>query len=225
MPRFHNDLLKLSPVWLLVALLAFLLGLPLSAQTLYDNGPVNGHTDAWLISLGYAVSDSFTISGVGGSATITGFSFYAWMYPGDTLASVELSITSVPFGGMTYFQGVVSNFTASNCFSNQGGWNVCQDTASFDGPELRNGAYWLTLQNATAQNGDVAFWDENSGIGCQSPGCPSSATDNNYPGSIPGETFSVLGTVSGSGSVPEPNSLLLFTGGVFALALLRRKLC
>jgi len=212
------------PLWVLASL-ALLLGLPSSAQTLYDNGPVNGHTDAWLISLGYAVSDSFTISSTGGAATVTGFSFEAWMYPGDTLASVELSITSEPFGGTTYFQGVVADFTASNCFFNQGNWDVCEETASFNGPDLRNGAYWLTLQNATAQNGDVAFWDENSGVGCQSPGCPSSATDNNYPGSIPGETFSILGTASGSSTVPEPSSLLLFAGGVVAsVAVLQRKL-
>ena len=190
-------------------------------QVLYENGPANGHTDAWLISLdGYAVSDSFVVTA---PASVTGFSFALWMYPGDTLASVELSITSQAFGGTTFFQGMIGNFTESNCFANQFGFDVCQETASFNGPALQNGSYWVNVQNAMAQNGDVAWWDENSGIGCQSPGCPSTAKDLDLPGTIPSESFTVMGTTSGTGTTPEPSSLLLFTCGALGIAGLRRK--
>ena len=30
--------------------------IPASAQVLYDNGPLNGSTDAWTINFGYVVS-------------------------------------------------------------------------------------------------------------------------------------------------------------------------
>ena len=35
---------------------------PATADTLYDNGPYNGTTDAWAINFGQSVSDSFTLS-------------------------------------------------------------------------------------------------------------------------------------------------------------------
>ena len=35
--------------------------IPASAQTLYDNGPVNGGVNAWTINFGYVVSDTFTL--------------------------------------------------------------------------------------------------------------------------------------------------------------------
>lgn len=49
-------------------------------QTLYDNGPLNGATDAWAINFGYVVSDTFTVSS---NASMTGFSFGVWEFPGD----------------------------------------------------------------------------------------------------------------------------------------------
>ncbi len=34
---------------------------PAMADTLYNNGPYNGTTDAWTINFGFSVSDSFTV--------------------------------------------------------------------------------------------------------------------------------------------------------------------
>jgi PEP-CTERM motif len=202
----------------LIALFAFvllLIGLPASAQILYENGPINGETDAWTINEGFVVSDTFTIST--GNSTINGLSFGAWLFAGDTLESVEVSLTSEPFGGTTYFDQQV-NLTASNCFVNNFGFNVCTETGSFDGPTLGNGTYWLNLLNGVVDNGDPVYWDENSGIGCHSEGCPSQACEPGCIGSIPSEAFSILGTSSGTGSVPEPTSLALFVGGFAAVA-------
>lgn len=198
---------------------------PAAAQTVYENGPINGNTDAWTFNFGFTPTDSFTISG--GSTTITGLSFGVWLYEGDTLTSAEVSMTSEPFGGTTYFDQVV-NFTASGCAINSFGYNVCDETGTFKGPTLNNGTYWLTLQNGVVPSGDPVYWDENSGIGCHSPGCPSEATES-ATGSIPSEAFSLLGTTSSSttttGSVPEPGSLFLFASGFVGLAgMLRRKL-
>ena len=63
---------------------------------IYENGPVNGTTDAWTINFGYIVSDSFVPSNGG---QVSGFDFGVWELPGDKLSSLQWSITSAPNGG------------------------------------------------------------------------------------------------------------------------------
>ncbi len=52
---------------------------PLDSWT-YEDGPINGTTDAWTINFGYVVSDTFTVPS--NSTAVTGFDFGAWEYPG-----------------------------------------------------------------------------------------------------------------------------------------------
>jgi len=212
-----------SRLALLFVAISFPLVLPASAQILYEDGPINGTTDAWTINFGFVVSDTFTIST--GTSNLTGMSFGAWLFPGDILESVQVFVTSEEFGGTNYFNQIV-NFTASGCSANQYGFNVCTETGAFtNGPTLANGTYWLNLGNAVVNDGDPVYWDENSGIGCHSPGCPSQPSQNDT-GTIAPESFSILGTpTSGQGSVPEPGSLVLFASGTLGVAgLLRRRL-
>jgi len=197
-----------------------LVALPAMADTVYDNGPINGTTDAWTINFGFVVSDSFSISG--GGATVNGLAFGAWLFPGDVLQSAEVSITDAEFGGNTFFDGVV-NFTQSGCVGNQYGYNVCTETGSFSDTNLADGTYWLNLQNASVNTGDPIYWDENSG--------PSQASENSV-GTIPSEAFTLTGTggttsttTTTGGTVPEPSSIMLFGSGILGLAgVLRRKL-
>jgi hypothetical protein len=200
--------------------LALLVALPAGAQVLYENGPINGQTDAWTINLGFSVNDSFTIST--GNSAITGLSFGAWLFAGDTLQSADVVLTSEPAGGTVYFNQQV-NFTQSGCFVNSYGFDVCTETASFNGPTLGNGTYWLSLQNAVSEQGNPVYWDENQGVGCHSAGCPSQACESDCLGSIPSEAFSILGTSSGTGSVPEPGSLILFASAALGVGILRRE--
>ena len=160
---------------------------------LYSNGPINGTTDAWVINFGFIVSNSFPQAS--GSGSITSLSFGAWLFPGDVLQSVEVSITDAEFGGNTYFDGVV-NFTQSDCLGNQYGFNVCTETGSFTVDNLPQGTFWLNLQNASVNTGDPVYWDENSG--------PSLASQNSV-GTIPSEAFSLTGTNDGdpNGCMPE----------------------
>src|SRR5271157_2240048 len=81
--------------------------------------------------------------------------------------------------------------------------------------------YWLNLENAAVPSGDSVSWDENSGAGCSSPGCPSFASDSSV-GTIPSESFTISG--SGGGSTPEPSSIMLLGSGIIGLGgVLRRR--
>ena len=98
---------------------------PLDSNDMYDNGPTNGTVDAWTINFGSVVSDSFPVPQ---QNSANGMNFVAWLFPGDLLQSVEISITSSEFGGTTYFDGVV-NLTQSNCTTNQLGFSLCTEAA------------------------------------------------------------------------------------------------
>jgi len=194
-----------------LSLLALCLtALPAMAQTVYSNGPINGTTDAWAINFGIVVSDTFNV-GSGGS-TVGGLSFGAWTFPGDILENAEVLINS---GGTVYVNQIVS-FTQSGCSGNQYGFDVCTETGSFSPVNLAAGTYWLTLHDAVVNDGDPIYWDENSG--------PSSAQQN-MVGTIPSEAFTVLGSSTTSGTVPEPSNIMLFGSGILGLAgVLRRNL-
>ena len=203
----------------LLALGLTVAALPAAAQTVYSNGPINGNVDAWTINFGFIVSDTFNVANSG--TTITGANFGIYLFPGDTLTSAELSITSGEHGGTSYFDQTV-NFTTVSCQTNQFGYVVCNENTAFNGPTLNSGTYWLNLQNATTTYGGPAWWDENSG--------PSSASENSV-GTIPSEAFTVLGTSSSTstststtttGTVPEPGSVVLFGSGILGLAGLVR---
>jgi uncharacterized repeat protein (TIGR03803 family) len=158
----------------------------------YDNGPAIGNIDGWTINFGFVVSDSFNVSYT--NTTVTGMSFAAWLFSGDTLTSVEVSITSGENGGTSYFDQIV-NFTQGTCTFNQFGYTVCTEWTNLNGPTLDAGTYWVNLQNASVPSGDPVYWDENSGVGCGGAGCPSSASESEV-GTIPSEAFTILGTAS-----------------------------
>jgi hypothetical protein len=206
--------LKLRFASLAIVLLA-LVAIPALAQNdIYDNGPTNGTTDGWTINFGFAVSDSFSI---GPNTSVNGMNFAAWVEPGDTLQSAEVSITSSEFGGTTFFDQTVS-FTQSGCVSNQYGFNVCTESATWSDLALNAGTYWLNLSNASTAAGDPLYWDENSG--------PSSASENSI-GTVPSESFTLLGHngTAPPPTTPEPSSILLLGSGLLGVAgVLRRKL-
>ena len=134
----------------LLALCLTLAALPAAAQTVYSNGPINGNVDAWTVNFGFIVSDTFNVAN--SDTTITGANFGIRLFPGDTLNSAELSVTSRENGGTSYFDQTV-NFTAVKLQANEYGYNVCNESTIFNGPTLNSGTYWLNLQNASMPTG------------------------------------------------------------------------
>ena len=185
-------------------------GLPLDTVVAYDNGPVNGQVDAWEINFGFTVSDTIQVN-----AAVTGIQFWAWLEPGDTATSVEVQIGGNGFFSNNLFDGVVT-LTQSNCFTNGFGFDVCLLSGNFTGPNL-SGNDWITLANANTAEGNQVYWDENSGVGCQSPGCPSLAQENTL-GTLPSEAFTLTGGASSTSGVDCSHDERLqvihdFTGG------------
>src|SRR5271157_217042 len=153
-------------------------------QVTYENGPANGTTDAWTINFGYVVSDTLHSS----SGNVSGFDLWVWEFPGDLMTSVDWSITSAPNGGTVYGSGTAS-VTDTFISTNQYGYNI--DKISASGLNVNaGGTVWLNLQNAVVPSGDPIYWDENSGVGCHSQGCPSQA-DESGVGTIPSEAFDI----------------------------------
>jgi PEP-CTERM motif len=222
----EGSILKMRIAALTLLCLA-LAAMPAWAQWSYNNGPINGTTDAWTINFGYIVSDSY----VAGGNNVTDFQVGVWEYPGDSMSSLDWSITLDENGGTVFGSGTATlgggaggKLTDTFMSTNQYGYNI--DLISVTGlnvPELNGITYWLNRQNAAVPSGDPVYWDENSGKGCGSSGCPSSASESAL-GTIPGEAFTINGG-GGSGTTPEPSSIMLFGSGILGLAgVLRRKL-
>jgi hypothetical protein len=206
----------------LTILCLVLAAIPAQAQNgwSYDNGPINGTTDAWTINFGYVVSDTF-VAGSGFNSAVTGFAFGFWEFPGDVMSSVDWSITSAENGGTVYGSGTASGGFLSDKFisSNQYGYNI--DLITVTGLDVSTSSgttYWLNLQNATVPSGDPVYWDENSGGGCRSSGCPSSASESAV-GTIASEAF----TVTGGQQFPEPSIILMFGSSACLVGILRRR--
>jgi hypothetical protein len=199
------------------------------ARATYENGPINGTSDAWTINFGYVVSDTFAST----LDSVSGFKFGVWEFPGDVLSSVDWSITSGENGGTVYGSGTASGSSVADQFIsiNQYGYNIDLITVMGLSAPLNGGTkYWLNLQNAVVPSGNPVYWDENSGVGCHSNGCPSQASESAV-GTIPSEAFTVGGCsgcvcdASGSSCTPEPGSMTLLGSGILALVgVLRCKL-
>jgi len=217
----------------IVSLTLLCLGLVVPAVgqfDLYDNGPVNGNTDAWTINFGFIVSDSFFNNS--SSNTFDGFQFWAWLFPGDSITSVDLEIGTAPGDFSLLPDTTIALIQVGSCLSNNFGFNVCEYEGTFSFTTLPSGGpLWVSIQNAVVPSGDPTYWDENSGVGCSGAGCPSMAYANTV-GTIPSEAFTLDAPPCGNNSsidcgppVPEPSSVLLFGSGVLGIAcVLRRRL-
>jgi hypothetical protein len=124
--------------------------------------------------------------------------------------------------GILPFTGTANTYNSTynhDLGTNQYGYELYRTTAIIN-PDYVPSPGYMTLSNACTTSGcstTPIYWDENSGVGCHSRGCPSTAFES-VVGSIPSEAFFL-------GNSPEPSSILLFGSGILGLAgILSRKL-
>lgn len=181
---------------------------------LYDNGPINGTIDAWTLDFGYAVANTYTISGPANSAQIG-----LWAFPGDSLSQIDWAFGSAP--GLADYSSGTSSVTYTFLGTNAFGYDIGVGNFSVSAPA---GSGWFTIQNAVVPSGDPIYWDENDG--------PSNAWESTYGydpclqvgvGSYPcSESFQLYGP---SSATPEGGTFLLMGTGLVGLAgVVRRKL-
>ena len=101
------------------------------------------------------------------------------------------------------------NFTqSSSCTADQYGYNVCVESSTLNGPTLNQGTYWVSLQNASVPGGDPVYWDENSG---------QSLAEQNDVGSIPSESFTILGETTTTTTTSIQNQCVPEQDGNFTI--------
>jgi PEP-CTERM motif len=216
--------LKIALLSLLTVCCLMLAVAPAMADTLYSNGAYNGTNDAWTINFGFAVSDSFSLSGCAAQGcSVESLHIVYWDASStDLLTTVDMQLGATSFSGtVNTLRGATNQFISTN----QYGYFLYSAWFTFANLGAPNGTSYVTLSNACSTSGcsvsNPIYWDENSG---------GSTAYENTIGSIPSEAFTLDGnhgstTTTTSGTTPEPSSIMLFGSGILGLAgVLRRKL-
>ena len=159
------------------------------AQVLYSNGTDPG-TYSWQINFGYAVTDSFVLSG---TSHVDQVVLSVWDV--DDLNNPMTSswkITTEPFGGQVVASGTSFLGLVQPCVQNRR--LFCQWEMSINiNATLPGGTYWLQVDNMQTKFGSDAFWGQSSGPSHAYLSAGPNAASNAVR-AIPSESFQVLGT-------------------------------
>jgi hypothetical protein len=162
---------------------------------------LNGQTDAWTINYGFTVTDSFKLP-FDSASSVSQVTFYAWVFPGDTLDSVDYSFDSTdgePQVSVQTAQGAA--LSQSLLGTNDDGFDVLKVT--FYPPDLGGwspdpGSYSITLENVVSVQGNPVFWDQGPD-GFDYPRPTDEGASENEIGFIYPQSFFLAGTtVTGS---------------------------
>jgi len=166
-------------------------------QVLYNNGPDPGTIGAWPINFGQSTADSFTLQG---DSVISAVQLSIWTVDDrNPPQSAKWKITTEAFGGEVLASGEsvlgLVSFTDGRLYTV---WTMKIQNMN---ARIPRGTYYLEIYDVLTQWRSWAFWGENNGGGCTSPGCPSTAVfdpalANAYSLTRPigSESFEIMGT-------------------------------
>ncbi len=168
-----------------------------NAQVLYDNGPDPGTIGAWPINFGQAVADSFTLKA---DSTVTSAVLSIWTVDDrNPPQSAKWKITTEAFGGEVLASG--ESVLGLVSYSSGRLYTVWTMKIQNMNARVSRGAYYLQIYDVLTQWRSWAYWGQNNGGGCTSPGCPSTAVfdpalANAYSltQAIGSESFEIMGT-------------------------------
>jgi len=202
-----------------------------AAAILYDNSVSanTGQVFGWSVDMGdnFDVSDSFMLSA---NALVSSIDFTVWMLPGDSLSTINWSITPSDVSDSTALANVTQvaylGMDASNTY------DVYNESISVNQSLAAGVTYWLQFQDAQTSAlgestaGDFVGWDESDGIysqavsdllvgGLPDPTAPQSGSlaNLNCSNCTGSETFQIIGTPT-----PEPGTITLWLSGSLLLA-------
>lgn len=155
--------LRISARSLLGILCLALAVVPVSANTLYSNGSINGNLNAFFIDglggpFGQSISDGFVASA---SGTATSLNFGEWTLGGaPTVVSWAVGTSSFGSQIASGAGAVTSTFLGTNGF----GYGIYDTQISISGALTAGDTYYLTLSGANDSGGtQFDAWDDNEG--------------------------------------------------------------
>jgi hypothetical protein len=132
---------------LVLAALALFAGQVQRAQAgiVYTNGPIDGTIDAWAVSSGFAVTNSFDVTS---STNLLTAQVGLWVNPGDQPTSLDWSVGTSDFG--TDVRAGSATLQTQYLFTNGFGADVYLATFALSGSLSAGTTYWLTLSDGVS---------------------------------------------------------------------------
>ena len=204
------------------------------AQTIYNDGGIDGNDNAFFITgpnnpnfIGsfQDISNGFVAAA---TATPGHLEFGEWIASGFTPSSIGYELGTTAFGTDVGVGTVALNSGNSHfLFTNADGYDVYDITVEITSAEMTAGnEYWLSLSNASDSQGNnsTEAWDIPNGGSGGPATCNFRQSGTNFGDcGLGGESFTLGGCCPPP--VPEPSSIMLFGSGILGLAgILRRKL-